>query len=477
MDLTLLGLAGPSTTNVAQASSATDGQASSGGDFAEHLAAVAGLASSTTQPGVQGSHSGDRGGSAASKDGDQNMAGELVAAHHPDAALPGLSMAPIAIHGEGMPASGELAMAIARASAIQAHTVTATTASTRQGAGLARADVTSAAQLTAGQASLGSHAAGPLTPTLTGPSLASAAQGAGAMPSLAGGTASTQLDAVTEPQASSEGLMGVMGGASDRATNRAMATSVDPLALHLTPRGEHPTQATTSAAQSSSPLASAPSAPVSDAAQPPAPTTLASGMLQGASEAADQPRSESSLEARAATDGLAAPASLNSRGAAPLAASALPASAAALSLNHNAWPQQLGHTLARLSSQAGDAEQKIELRLHPAELGSLGVTLKLGEHGAQAQFFSAHAQVRQTLEQAIPQLREALAEQGIQLGDASVSDQGTHPGSQGNAQDSAAGGGQAALAGAPSTDTGLQEATSQQAPSLPLGEGRVDLYA
>ncbi|MEE3216445.1 MAG: flagellar hook-length control protein FliK, partial [Pseudomonadota bacterium] len=373
-------------------------------------------------------------------------------------------------HGEGMPASGELAMAIARASAIQAHTVTATTASTGQGAGLARADVTSAAQLTAGQASLGSHAAGPLTPTLTGPSLASATQGAGAMPSLAGG----KLNAVTVHQASSEG---VMGGASDRATNRAMATSVDPLALHLTPRGEHPTQATTSAAQPSSPLASAPSAPVSDAAQPPAPTTLASGMLQGASEAADQPRSESSLEARAATDGLAAPASLNSRGAAPLAASALPASAAALSLNHNAWPQQLGHTLARLSSQAGDAEQKIELRLHPAELGSLGVTLKLGEHGAQAQFFSAHAQVRQTLEQAIPQLREALAEQGIQLGDASVSDQGTHPGSQGNAQDSAAGGGQAALASAPSTDTGLQEATSQQAPSLPLGEGRVDLYA
>lgn len=470
MDLTLLGLAGPSTTNGAQASSATDGQASSGGDFAKHLAAVAGLASSPTQPGVQGSHNGDRGGSAASQDGDQNMAGELVAAHHPDAALPGLSMAPIAIHGEGMPASGELAMAIARASAIQAHTVTATTASTGQGAGLARADVTSAAQLTAGQASLGSHAAGPLTPTLTGPSLASAAQGAGAMPSLAGG----KLNAVTVHQASSEG---VMGGASDRATNRAMATSVDPLALHLTPRGEHPTQATTSAAQPSSPLASAPSAPVSDAAQPPAPTTLASGMLQGASEAADQPRSESSLEARAATDGLAAPASLNSRGAAPLAASALPASAAALSLNHNAWPQQLGHTLARLSSQAGDAEQKIELRLHPAELGSLGVTLKLGEHGAQAQFFSAHAQVRQTLEQAIPQLREALAEQGIQLGDASVSDQGTHPGSQGNAQDSAAGGGQAALAGAPSTDTGLQEATSQQAPSLPLGEGRVDLYA
>ncbi|MBY6028808.1 flagellar hook-length control protein FliK [Halomonas sp. DP8Y7-1] len=466
MDLTLLGLAGPSTTNVAQASSATDGQASSGGDFAEHLAAVAGLASSTTQPGVQESHSGDRGGSAASKDGDQNMAGELVAAHHPDAALPGLSMAPIAIHGEGMPASGELAMAIARASAIQAHTVTATTASTGQGAGLSRADVTSAAQLTAGQASLGSHAAGPLNPTLAGPSLASAAQGAGAMSSLAEVTPPPHLDTAKVHQAPSDG-----------STGRAMATSVDPLALHLTPRGEHPTQATTSAAQPSSPLASAPSAPVSDAAQPPAPTTLASGMLQGASEAADQPRSESSLEARAATDGLAAPASLNSRGAAPLAASALPASAAALSLNHNAWPQQLGHTLARLSSQAGDAEQKIELRLHPAELGSLGVTLKLGEHGAQAQFFSAHAQVRQTLEQAIPQLREALAEQGIQLGDASVSDQGTHPGSQGNAQDSAAGGGQAALAGAPSTDTGLQEATSQQAPSLPLGEGRVDLYA
>ncbi|HSH47095.1 MAG TPA: flagellar hook-length control protein FliK, partial [Halomonas sp.] len=68
-------------------------------------------------------------------------------------------------------------------------------------------------------------------------------------------------------------------------------------------------------------------------------------------------------------------------------------------------------------------EQRVELQLHPAELGPLSVSLKLGDQGAQAQLLSAHAQVRQALEQAIPQLREALAEQGIQLGEATVGEQ------------------------------------------------------
>ncbi|WP_410594391.1 flagellar hook-length control protein FliK, partial [Bacillus sp. SIMBA_074] len=55
----------------------------------------------------------------------------------------------------------------------------------------------------------------------------------------------------------------------------------------------------------------------------------------------------------------------------------------------------------------------------------MSISLKMTEHGAQAHFLSAHAQVRQVIEQAIPQLREALAEQGISLGDTSVGEQNT----------------------------------------------------
>ena len=98
----------------------------------------------------------------------------------------------------------------------------------------------------------------------------------------------------------------------------------------------------------------------------------------------------------------------------------------ALPVNSPAWPEQLSSTLARFSQTRSTAEgdHRIELRLHPAELGPLSINLRLGEHGAQAQFFSAHPQVRHAVEQAIPQLREALAEQGIQLGDTSVGSQG-----------------------------------------------------
>ncbi|MGM0702836.1 MAG: flagellar hook-length control protein FliK [Pseudomonadota bacterium] len=87
-----------------------------------------------------------------------------------------------------------------------------------------------------------------------------------------------------------------------------------------------------------------------------------------------------------------------------------------------AWPGQLGQQLVQFARQGG-GEQHIEMRLHPAELGPLSVTLKMTEQGAQAQFLSAHAQVRQAIEQALPQLRDALAEQGIDLSETSVGEQ------------------------------------------------------
>lgn len=142
-------------------------------------------------------------------------------------------------------------------------------------------------------------------------------------------------------------------------------------------------------------------------------------------------------------------------------------------VNSPAWPQQLGQQLVRMSQSGG--EQRVELQLHPADLGPLSVSLKLGEQGAQAQFLSAHAQVRQVLEQALPQLREALAEQGIELGEATVSEQRTGGGNGGEAGDGSqplmAGG---ALGEGGEPDLGVPEGASGREISL---EGRVDLYA
>ncbi len=140
-----------------------------------------------------------------------------------------------------------------------------------------------------------------------------------------------------------------------------------------------------------------------------------------------------------------------------------------------AWPQQLGQQLVRMSQ--GGGEQRVELQLHPAELGPLSVTLKLGDQGAQAQFLSAHAPVRQALEQAIPQLREALAEQGIQLAETSVGEQRAGQGGGDGLPDGDARG--TGLAGHNEAEPGDAPAVAAAEPGtreLPL-DGRVDLYA
>ncbi|HBN60181.1 MAG TPA: flagellar hook-length control protein FliK, partial [Halomonas sp.] len=119
-------------------------------------------------------------------------------------------------------------------------------------------------------------------------------------------------------------------------------------------------------------------------------------------------------------------------------------------------------------------EQHVQMKLHPAELGPLSISLKMTEHGAQAQFLSAHAQVRQVIEQAIPQLREALAEQGISLSDTSVGEQGFSNQQEAFAQQSTG-----SSAGGESGVTSVEGETGTPASvgsSIAL-DGRVDLYA
>lgn len=88
-----------------------------------------------------------------------------------------------------------------------------------------------------------------------------------------------------------------------------------------------------------------------------------------------------------------------------------------VSPQHPAWGQQLGQQLVNMVMQG---DNQLAIRLHPAELGPLMVNLQLDEQGAQLQFLSQQGQVRSAVEQALPQLRELLAQQGIELADAQV---------------------------------------------------------
>lgn len=72
---------------------------------------------------------------------------------------------------------------------------------------------------------------------------------------------------------------------------------------------------------------------------------------------------------------------------------------------------------------AGSKEQSAELHLNPPQLGPMDVVIKVSGDQATALFTSPHAAVREAIEQALPKLREMMADSGIMLGNASVSDQ------------------------------------------------------
>ncbi len=123
------------------------------------------------------------------------------------------------------------------------------------------------------------------------------------------------------------------------------------------------------------------------------------------------------------------------------------------------WADDVGHQISWLADQG---MSKAELVLTPPHLGRIEITLEIGSDLSTAQFVSASPLVREALEQAMPRLREMLAEGGISLGEANVSsDQPSREGQGGEQRDQR------------SRDSG-ELAVSQTARR---GTGLVDLFA
>lgn len=87
-------------------------------------------------------------------------------------------------------------------------------------------------------------------------------------------------------------------------------------------------------------------------------------------------------------------------------------------LGSDEWQQALSQQIVMFSR---NGQQNAELRLHPEDLGAIQISLKLDNDQAQINLVSSHSHVRAALEAAIPQLRSALAESGINLGESQVS--------------------------------------------------------
>lgn len=87
-------------------------------------------------------------------------------------------------------------------------------------------------------------------------------------------------------------------------------------------------------------------------------------------------------------------------------------------ISNPGWADDVGHQISWL---AGQGTSNAELVLTPPHLGRIEISIQIGADLSTAQFVSASPQVREALEQAMPRLREMLAESGISLGQANVS--------------------------------------------------------
>lgn len=86
-------------------------------------------------------------------------------------------------------------------------------------------------------------------------------------------------------------------------------------------------------------------------------------------------------------------------------------------LDHPDWGDAFGQQIVWLSNAH---QQVAELHLNPPDLGPLHVVLHVADAQAQALFVSPHAAVREAMQAALPQLRDALANTGVALGQTAV---------------------------------------------------------
>ena len=93
-------------------------------------------------------------------------------------------------------------------------------------------------------------------------------------------------------------------------------------------------------------------------------------------------------------------------------------------LGHPQWGNDFSQQVAGIGQSLKNGLQTIEMRLDPPDLGPIRISLSMNDGVAQALFVSPHANVRNAVENALPQLQHQLAQAGISLGQTSVSDQG-----------------------------------------------------
>lgn len=132
------------------------------------------------------------------------------------------------------------------------------------------------------------------------------------------------------------------------------------------------------------------------------------------------------------------------------------------------WQGELGQ---KVFWMVADRQQVAELRLSPPDLGPLQVVLSVNEGEASALFVSHHAAVREAIDSALPRLREMMAQNGITLGNVTVSAD-AFPRQSGSPHER-----QAPAAGTVRTDLAPDQPEAAFLPVRRTGSGLVDTFA
>ncbi|MDU5780267.1 MAG: flagellar hook-length control protein FliK [Pantoea sp.] len=230
-----------------------------------------------------------------------------------------------------------------------------------------------------------------------------------------------QRDASAASVAAGSGADTRRGAIAGNALSTLSQALSDSLAQSASPSASAPAHAETKASPTQTQLIAASAGPAAGTANASARLTLDGSFQQALSNLGRQEEKSAPLTQ---TDSNALT-SVASSSAAPLT---MPTASATTStpstpmlnaqLGSDEWQQALSQQIVMFTR---NGQQNAELRLHPADLGAIQISLKLDNDQAQINMASSHSHVRAALEAALPQLRNALAESGINLGQSQVS--------------------------------------------------------
>lgn len=103
-------------------------------------------------------------------------------------------------------------------------------------------------------------------------------------------------------------------------------------------------------------------------------------------------------------------------------------------VQHQQWQRAFAE---RVVWSVGNS-QSVQVRINPAELGPIDIQLNVSKEQTNITFNTSHAMTRDTIELALPRLRDMLASEGLNLGDVDV----RHQDSSNASQDQGSGKGQ-----------------------------------